>query len=78
MGSSKNALLIVGALLALLGLAGLVIPTFSTEKTSDVASIGNLKLQTQQKQFYDVPAPVAGGVLALGVVLMVGGLYRRA
>jgi len=78
MGSSRSALLIVGALLALLGIAGLVIPTFSTENTKDVASIGDLKVQTQQKQFYDVPAPVAGGALALGVILIVGGLYRRA
>lgn len=76
MGSSKNALMIVGALLALLGIAGLVIPTFTTQKTSDVAAIGDLKIQAQQNTPHEIPPLLAGGALALGVILVVGGLYR--
>ena len=40
MGRSMNSLMILGALLALLGIAGLAIPEFTTQKTEDVAKIG--------------------------------------
>ena len=78
MGNSKNSLVILGVLIALLGLAGLVIPTFTTQKTNNVAAIGDLKIQTQENTPHEIPPLLAGGALGLGVILIAGGLYRRA
>jgi len=46
MGRSMNGLLIVGALLALLGIAGLAMPVFTTSQTSEVAKIGDLRVES--------------------------------
>jgi len=72
-----NGLMMVGALLALLGLVGFAIPVFSTHQTKDVANIGNLKLQTTESTSYVVPPILSGGVLALGVALIGAGFYRK-
>jgi hypothetical protein len=37
-----------------------------------------LKVQTTESRTYAVPPLVSGGALALGVVLIGAGLYRRA
>ncbi len=78
MGGSKTTLMIVGALLILLGIAGLVIPTFSTQQTNDVAKVGDLKLQTQTSTPHTIPPPISAGALVIGVILIGAGLYRRA
>ncbi len=72
-----TGLMLGGAVLVLLGLLGFAIPYFSTQQTKDVAAIGDLKLQTTQRQSYTIPPLVSGGALVLGVVLIGAGLYRR-
>lgn len=76
MGRSTNILMILGALLALLGVVGLATPQFSTLQTNDVAQIGDLKVQTQESTSHTIPPLVGGGALALGLILLGGGLYR--
>ena len=77
MPSSKNTMIMVGAVLALLGTAGLAVPEFNTQQQKDVATVGDLKIQTQEKTPHTIPPLLAGGVLLVGVVLIGGGLLRQ-
>jgi hypothetical protein len=77
MGRSMNMLMIVGALLAIIGIAGLAVPVFTTPQTSEVARIGDLKIESRENTTHAIPPLVSGGVLVLGLVLLGGGLYRR-
>ena len=45
---SANVLVVIGAVLALLGIVGFAIPVFTTRDTKEVAKIGDLKLQTTE------------------------------
>jgi hypothetical protein len=77
MRSSMNGLMMAGAVLALLGLIGLAIPVFTTHQTTDVAKIGDLKLQTTQNTSYVIPPMLSGGALVLGIVLIGAGFYQK-
>lgn len=77
MGRSFNMLAIAGALLALLGIIGLAMPVFTTQQTSEVAHIGDLKVEARENTPHVIPPLVSGGALALGVILLAGGLYQR-
>jgi hypothetical protein len=72
-----NGVMMSGAALAILGLIGLAIPVFTTQQTKEVAKIGDLKIQTTENESHVVPPMLAGGALALGVILVGAGLYRR-
>jgi hypothetical protein len=63
-------------LLALLGIFGLAIPTFTTSHHKDVVKLGNLRIQSTEQYTHVVPTALCGGVLALGVILMSVGRYR--
>jgi hypothetical protein len=67
----------LGALLAVLGIAGLAIPVFTTSQTKDVAKLGGLKIQSTEQSTHVVPQALSAGVLALGVILIGAGLYQR-
>jgi len=75
--SGMSGLMIGGALLVLLGLLALAIPVFTTQQTTDVARIGDLKLQTTENKSFVIPPFVGGGALLLGVVLIGAGFYQR-
>lgn len=77
MPQKATPLVLVGAVLVLLGIAGLAVPVFTTQKTTDVAKIGGLQVQAQEDQNHVIPPMVAGGAVALGVVLLGAGLMRR-
>ena len=72
-----NGLIMGGVALALLGLIGLAIPVFTTQQTKEVAKIGDLKVQTTENTAHVIPPLVSEGALALGVILIGAGLYRR-
>lgn len=72
-----KGLVLVGAILALLGIIGLAIPVFQTQETKDVAKVGDLKLQATETESHVIPPLVSGGALALGVILMGAGFYRK-
>ena len=69
--------MIGGAILALIGLLGLAVPYITTQQTKDVATLGDLKLQTTEAKSYSIPPLVSGGALVLGLVLVGAGLYRK-
>ncbi len=71
-------LMAVGVLLVVLGVLGLAIPYFTTSHTSDVARLGDVKLQTTETESHDIPPLAAGGVLVVGVLLLGAGFFRKA
>jgi len=72
-----NGLLMVGVVLAILGIVGLAIPVFTTQKTEEVAHVGDLKIQSSEDISHRIPPLLSGGVLLLGVVLIGAGAYRK-
>ena len=74
---SANVLVVIGAVLALLGIIGFAIPVFTTRDTKEVAKIGDLKLQTTETTPHVIPPVVSGGALVIGIVLIGAGLYQR-
>jgi uncharacterized membrane protein HdeD (DUF308 family) len=72
-----NGLLLIGAVLLIVGLFGLAIPVFTTQKTDTVARIGDLKLQNTEDASHHIPPLVSAGVLVLGMVLIGAGLYQK-
>ena len=72
-----KALTISGAILAVLGLLALAAPVFTTHETTEVARIGDLKLQATESRYFVVPTVVSGSALFLGVLLIGAGLYQR-
>lgn len=75
-----NKLVLIGIVLAILGIIGFAIPVFTTHHTEEVAKVGDLKLQTTEKDRHAIPPAASGGVLLLGVVLIGAGVMqgRRA
>lgn len=74
---ARSPLIIGGAVLIVLGLIGFSIPMFTTQQTKDVAKIGDLKIQTTESTSHVIPPLLSGGALALGVILIAAGLYRK-
>ena len=74
-----NRLVAFGAILVILGVVGLSTPwlKFTTSETKDVANIGNLHVQSKEDKVHVIPPAVAGAVIAIGVVILGGGLFRR-
>jgi uncharacterized membrane protein len=72
-----SAMTKIGALLVFLGLLAFAIPVFTTQETTDVAKIGDLKLQATENKYYIIPPVLSGGVLLLGVILIGAGFYQR-
>jgi hypothetical protein len=68
--------MIGGAVLLLLGLLALAVPVFTTQHTTDVARIGDLKLQTTESKSYVIPPVVGGAAVVLGIGL-IGAAVRR-
>lgn len=77
MPQRATPLAILGAVLVMAGIAGLAVPVFTTQKTEEVAKIGSLQVQSKEDQPHVVPPFLAGGALAVGVVLLGAGLVRR-
>jgi hypothetical protein len=78
MAQSSSTLIGAGALLAILGVAGLLIPVFTTERPTEVAKLGPLTVQAEERTAHTIPPLVAGTALVLGVLLLGGGLYRSS
>jgi uncharacterized membrane protein HdeD (DUF308 family) len=77
MGRSMNSFVVAGVIFVLLGLLGFAMPMFTTQKTEEVAKIGDLKLQTTESTSHRIPTILSGGAVVLGVVLIGAGLYRK-
>jgi hypothetical protein len=72
----KQPIVMIGAILALLGLLALASPVFTTNQTKNVATIGDLKIQANEQTSHAIPPILSGAALIVGLVLVTGGLYR--
>ncbi len=72
-----KGIVILGSVIALLGLLGLAIPVFSTSQTKDVAKIGDLKIQANEETSHVVPPMLAGGALVIGLVMVGAGFLKN-
>jgi predicted transporter len=72
-----KGIVIIGAILAILGLVGLATPVFTTSSTTNVATLGDLKVQATEHTSHAIPPVVSGGVMILGLVLVGAGLYTN-
>ena len=72
-----NGLVIFGAVLLIVGIVGFAIPVFTTQKTEDVARIGDIKIQSTENTPHIIPPLLSGGAMALGVMSIGVGLYQK-
>ena len=71
-------LVMIGAILALPGLLALASPVFTTNQTKNVATLGDLKIQANEQTAHAIPPILSGAALIVGLVLLMGGVYRKA
>ncbi len=64
---------LVGILLLVAGLAGLAVGTFHYTHKKDVLKVGPIEVQSKAKETVTIPPLAAGGVAALGLVLVLAG-----
>ena len=73
-----KAIVLFGAILALVGLIAFAMPSFNTEETKDVVKLGDLKVQARTEEPHFIPPIVSGGAMVLGVLLIGAGLMLRS
>lgn len=71
-----NKLVIIGIIVAVLGVVGFAVPVFTTHHTEDVAKIGGLKVQTKEEEHHVIPPAASAAVLVLGIVLIGAGVMK--
>ena len=74
---SRSPLIVLGAVLIVLGLVGFAVPMFTTQETTELARVGELKLESTQTTTHVIPPLLIGGVLGVGILLVAAGLYRK-
>ena len=67
----------LGAALILLGILGFAIPVFTTSRTTNVAQLGDLKIQATERSTHVVPQVLSAGAIVLGVLLLGAGFYQK-
>jgi hypothetical protein len=67
----------MGAVIALLGVLGLVAPVFTTSQTKDVVNLGDLKIQSTDHSTHVVPEALSAAAVILGLLMLGAGVYRR-
>ena len=70
-------IVMIGAIVALLGLLALAQPVFTTNQTKNVATFGDLKIQANEQTSHAIPPILSGAALIVGLVLVAGGLYQK-
>lgn len=72
-----NRLAMSGIALVLLGVLGLAIPQFTTQKTEEVARIGDLKIQTTDRETHSISPFLSGGAIIIGLMIAGSALLKR-
>jgi hypothetical protein len=67
----------VGAIILLLGIAGVAVPYFTTEQTKNVANVGPLHVQATEQQSHFIPPLLSEAAVVVGGILLAVGLLRR-
>ena len=74
---SRNTLVLIGAILAVLGVVAIAVPYFTTTETKDIAKIGDLRVQTKTEETHAIPPYVGPAALVIGVIVLGAGLVQR-
>ncbi len=69
----KRFVILLGILFLILGVIGLVHPTFSYQKQEEVAKIGPLKATVNEQKTAQIPTAASAALLVAGVVLVLVG-----
>jgi uncharacterized membrane protein HdeD (DUF308 family) len=69
----KRFVIILGVILLILGVTGLVHPSFSYHKQEEVAKIGSFKATVDEEKAVEVPAAVSIVMLVAGIGLILLG-----
>jgi hypothetical protein len=69
----KRLPLLLGIILSVLGVIGLVHPTFTYHRQEEVAQLGPIKATVDEQKTAQVPPPVSIILLTVGIVLVVLG-----
>lgn len=67
----------LGVFVALVAVLGLAIPAFTTSETRNLASVGNVKIQSTEQSTHVIPMALSVSLLVLGVVLIGAGVYEK-
>jgi uncharacterized membrane protein YidH (DUF202 family) len=63
----------IGIVLLVIGIAGLAVGTVQYTRTKHVLKVGSIDVQAKDKERFTIPPLAAGGVAAVGLVLIVAG-----
>jgi hypothetical protein len=77
MAAYKNMLVLVGAILAVVGVIALAVPAFTTQETKEVAKVGDVRVTATEEETHVIPPFVGPTALLIGVVLLGAGLFAR-
>ena len=69
----KRFVIILGVILLILGVTGLVHPSFSYHKQEEVAKLGPIKATVDEEKVVEVPAAVSIIMLVAGIGLILVG-----
>jgi hypothetical protein len=70
-------LLLIGALVALLGVVTLAFPAFRTRDTKDVAKLGDVTIQSHENVLHVIPPTASIVAIVLGGGLMLAGVVLK-
>lgn len=73
----SRSLFLAGAIIFLLGVAGIAVPYFTTEQTRDVANVGPLHVQATEQKSHVIPPLLSETAIVVGAVLMGVAFVRR-
>jgi hypothetical protein len=68
---------LIGLIVLVAGIAGLAVGTFQYTRKKDLLDVGPLHVQAKEKETFTVPPLAAGGVAALGLVLVLAGGRKK-
>lgn len=72
-----KSLIVVGILLALLGIAALAFPAFWTSNTQEVAKLGDVTVENRENVLHVIPPIASIGAIVLGGGLIVAGIAYK-
>ncbi len=67
---------VVGVLLVVIGVIFLVFGGFSHTTTREAVKVGPVGITAQETKTFSIPRPVAGALVAGGVILLLAGARR--
>jgi drug/metabolite transporter (DMT)-like permease len=72
-----RGIILIGAMLALLGLVAFAMPSFNTTETKDVVKLGDVNVQAKTEEPHFIPPIVSAGAMVLGVLLIGAGMVMN-